>query len=341
MSDRAAPTVAYWYPEPYWTDHEAGGIKSLLPFFDQVAILLPEYMYGRHREANPWLTGPLEDMGLLRVLEPGRFVDGEMTVRLYEILSGLLAVGAFDDLEIPGSHHGYHALSRSRLGWNANVTLSEELIEELLRRQLALPSQDGVSLPLHPAVRTSVLVLLSQLAPTAGRGEGLELFPVTPSRDRIRDLLTLLRLPGLASAGDVVALDAETVSLDLHDAPLESVLEFRGLHGEEFRRYIRDVRRFVRDLSLLDAEEREVAILDRHEELSDMAAALRRTARSYWRRPIARVAVGGAGAGISLASGQPLPAALAGMAALLEWEPQVDAAGPFSYLFELRRSLGV
>jgi hypothetical protein len=167
------------------------------------------------------------------------------------------------------------------------------------------------------------------------------LLPVTPYRNRIRDLLTLLRLPGLASAGEVVALDAETVGLDLQDAPLEAVLEFRDLHGQDLRRYIRDVRGFVRSLSLLESEEREVAIVDRQEELSDAAAGLRRTARSYWRRPVARVAVGAAGAVISLSSGQPLPAALGAMAALLEWEPQHDLAGPFSYLFELHQSLGV
>lgn len=180
-------------------------------------------------------------------------------------------VRTFDDLEIPQSPHGYHALSRTRLGWNADVSLPAELVEELLRRQLALPSQDGVSIPLHPVVRTSVLVLLSQLAPRAGRGQGLELLPVTPSRNRIRDLLTLLRLPGLASAGEVVALDTETVGLDLQDAPLEAVLEFRDLHGQDLRRYIRDVRGFVRSLSLLESEEREAAIVDRQEELSDAA----------------------------------------------------------------------
>jgi hypothetical protein len=69
--------VAYWYPQPCSSDHEAGHVKNLLPFFDDLAILLPSYMYGRHREASPWLVGPLAEMGLLRVLEPGEFVVAE------------------------------------------------------------------------------------------------------------------------------------------------------------------------------------------------------------------------------------------------------------------------
>jgi hypothetical protein len=100
------------------------------------------------------------------------------------------------------------------------------------------------------------------------------------------------------------------------------------------------VREFVRHLSLLSAEEREAALVDRREELADMASVLRRHSRSYWNRPLARVAVGGAGAALSLAAGNPIPAALAGVAALLEWEPNEHSGGAFSYLFEVQRSIG-
>lgn len=54
MNER--PDVAYYYPAPYWMPHETDWIKSLLLFFDRVAILLPGYMYGRHRTADPTLA---------------------------------------------------------------------------------------------------------------------------------------------------------------------------------------------------------------------------------------------------------------------------------------------
>jgi hypothetical protein len=341
MEHTGHPTVAYWYPEPFWADHEAGTVKNLLPFFDQVAILLPDYMHGRHREANPWLTGPLEEMGLLRVLEPGRFVDTAMTTRLHEILRGLLSAGVFDSLAPPESPYGYHAISRTRLGWNADVALASEFTDELISRQLARPSEDGVSIPLHPMVRSTVLVLLSQLAPAAAKNDGLDLFPVTPARERIRDLLSVLHLPGLASSGETVALDSEAVGLDLSAAPLDAVLAFRDEHGAQCRRYLRNVRDFVRNLSLMPSDEREAATIDRQEELADLATDLRKTSRSYWRLPVARVAVGGAGAVVSLATGSALPAALAAMSALLEWDSPGEATGPFSYLFEVQGSLGI
>ena len=58
--------TAYFYPAPYWGSRDSDSIKSLLLFFYDVAILLPGYMYGRHTDADPTLTEPLEDPGLLR-----------------------------------------------------------------------------------------------------------------------------------------------------------------------------------------------------------------------------------------------------------------------------------
>ena len=40
--------TAYYYPSPHWILRDSGWIKSLLLFFDDIAILLPNYMYGRH-----------------------------------------------------------------------------------------------------------------------------------------------------------------------------------------------------------------------------------------------------------------------------------------------------
>ena len=57
------------------------------------------------------------------------------------------------------------------------------------------------------------------------------------------------------------------------------------------------------------------------------------------KRPMARVALGGAGAVLSLAAGNPIPAALTRAGTLLAWEPQDRRGGAFSYLFEVQRSI--
>ena len=54
------PNLAYYYPEPYWLIEidEGDAIKNLLLFFDGIAILLPRYMKGRERAADPILASP-------------------------------------------------------------------------------------------------------------------------------------------------------------------------------------------------------------------------------------------------------------------------------------------
>jgi hypothetical protein len=80
--------------------------------------------------------------------------------------------------------NGYFAgLSRSRMGWNADVELSGLLVEELKKGGLAEDSRDDVSVPLHPTVRTTILVLLSQLSRRAGNAKDSTCIPSRPARN--------------------------------------------------------------------------------------------------------------------------------------------------------------
>jgi hypothetical protein len=192
---------------------------------------------------------------------------------------------------------------------------------------------------LHPVVRTTVLVLLAQLAQKRGRELGMDLQPTTADRTRVADLINVLSLPTMPTAGRIVGLDIETVCLNLEDAPLDDVLAFRSEHGASYRSYMRDVRSVVRELSGYDAEQREEALVDRQERLADVANDLHRTARRSWRRPFAKFGVGAAGAAVSVAIGNPVPALLSFAGAGLELEGGEGPAGPFSFLFETRHAL--
>ncbi len=48
-----ANEAAYYYPEPYWLVGEVDPLKTLLLFFDEIAILLPRYMHGRETANRP------------------------------------------------------------------------------------------------------------------------------------------------------------------------------------------------------------------------------------------------------------------------------------------------
>ena len=153
--------TAYYYPAPYWVFEESDWVKSLLLFFDDIAILLPNYMHGRNTAADPTLAEPLEDRGLLRVLDPNDWVDQEVAGKLAETIIELLANSVFDDL--PETEY-FAEMSQSRIGYGADVKLAKSVVVELQTKGLARPSEDGVSIPLHPDVRTTILVILAQLS---------------------------------------------------------------------------------------------------------------------------------------------------------------------------------
>lgn len=333
--------IAYYYPAPYWTQREVDRIKNLLLFFDGICILLPRYMAGREVSADPYLAGPLEEMGLLTTLDPETFIDQQAAESLITTLTELITTGAFDRLNNYPMHL-YRELSTSRLGSYADPELFEMITEELVLRGLARPSEDGVSVPLHPAVRMTVLVLLSQLSRDAGRRAGMNLHPATTNRRSINELLRVLSLPASPSAGHLVMLDLETVGVDLRSVPLDDILEFRESHGEAYRSYARNIREQVRLLGLLDPQERGGAIRERQAEFKEAAEDLKATALQKWRNPAAFFTLAAAGAGWMVTHGHdPIGALLALLAAGFSL-PSVTSDQPvaaYSYVFKARHEL--
>jgi hypothetical protein len=327
--------VAYHH-EAYWGPGRGDWLKSLLLFFDGVALLVPDYMRDRPLLTDPTLAQPLADQGLLHRLSPETLVDQATTEALTELLDDLLTAGAFDGLD---RDTAFAELSYSRLGGTADAGLTEIVLEQLRDRGLARPSEDGVSIPLHPAVRAFVLVVLPQLLRAPAETAGYALQPASTKPRTVQALLDTLILDALPTAGHVVAVDLEQITLDLAPVPLDEVLDFRRQHGAEHRAYARDLRHFVRDLAGLDQDARDQAFLDRREALADTADQLRRLARTSWRRPLATFGLGIAGSAVTLAAGNPLGAGLAAASALLGLRRQADPASAYFYLFRVQDRL--
>lgn len=337
MSD-VPPETAYYYPEPYWLTGEGGWIKSLLLFFDEVAILLPDYMRGRHIAADLSLAEPLEERGLLRILEPDWFVDEVAAANLIDMIQWLIEERAFDDLpEAPRRAE----LSMSRMGYSTLHETAGRVYETLSARGLAVPSEDGVSIPMHPFVRAVYLVLLAQLARDTGARHGLDLLPTTNGRGVIDILGRYLDLSPMPSRGRVISFDVEAVSIDLDDVPLDEVLDFRAQHRDDHRRYMQNLRAFSLQISGLDDAERERAFADRQAELTTDAFDLLAQARKAWKSPkdVATFALGISGAAWSLASHNLVPALLTVASAGLGMAPDKSQACAFSYLFQAKREL--
>jgi len=160
------------------------------------------------------------------------------------------------------------------MGGFGEEALARQLFESLKARGLARDSEDRKSIPMQPMVRSLILVLLSQILRPHGETLGAELSPATDRPQLVHALQELLSLPDLPSAPHVVALDLETISVDLRLVPMNEVLGFRNENLKECRRYIRGVHRLTRELSALSARAREEELSDRREELKELAGAL-------------------------------------------------------------------
>jgi len=331
----ALQEVAYLH-EPYWNVGEGAWLKSLLLFFDGIAILVPGYMRDRPLYTDPTLAQPLSDQGLLHRLRPETLVGADVATALTDLLDSLIADGAFDDLEAGGS---FAELSYSRLGGLADPHLVEIVQQQLRERGLARESEDGVSIPLHPSIRALVLAALPQLVRGAAEADGLALQPVTGNPRSVRALMASLDLPGSPTRGSVVSADLEQVMFNLDIVPLDEVLDFRRQHGASYRSYARDLRRFVRGQATLEEDAREVAFADRREAIVDAADELRRLARKAWRRPLASFGLGIAGSAVALSLGNPIGAGISASAALLGLQRRADPATAYSYLFQVQERL--
>src|SRR6266446_3438132 len=333
---QALPEVAFYYPGPMWYSGEA--LKNLLLFFDGIALLVPQYMKERPEQQEPWMVGPLRKAGLLHLLEPETLVDKAATQELTTAISGLVRSGVFAGLEKDGT--AFHELSYSRLGGYGEPELAKAVLKELKQHKLALESKDGVSIPMHPVVRATVLVLLAQILRPKGPQVGMDLSPATDRPQLVEALSELLAGGSPASTGRVGAFDLETVAPDLSAVPLDEVLGFRKAHHREFKKYARNVRQFVREISSLPTRERERAFRDRQEEIRDLASDLKRTGWNAWRKP-ASFGLTITGAAWKWQSGDPVGALLAAVgavgAAVGEGRKEVNA---YSYLFQARSRYG-
>ena len=332
------PDIAYYYPAPYWSLREGTWIKSLLLFFEEVAILLPDYMYGRHQAADPTIAKPLEERGLLRVIEPNVWIDAQMATQLAEVIVELLTNGTFDDL--PEAEH-FHELSQSRMGYGVDVELADFLIEELRSRNLARPSEDGVSIPLHPAVRTAILVILAQLSRVAGNDRGLTIHPATNDTGAINDLINTLSRESMPSYNKVVTLDLEPVGLRLDSVPLEDVLQYRSENQDAHKVYMRNLQRFMVELAGIEApEERETLLLERRQEIADAAHDMRRSALRAFRKNLSSWSLGLAGGAWSLSTGDPIGLALTAVSLIPGLFQQHETVTAYSYLFKIEHRFG-
>jgi hypothetical protein len=328
--------IAFYYPNPMW--YSADWVKNLILFFDGIALLVPAYMKNRPEEIDPAIVAGLRKHGLLHIIEPEKAVDKVATEKLAKAMTDIIASGALDHLAREKT--AFHELSMSRLGYYGDESLGKSIFSELKKRKLATDTEDNVSIPMHPMVRTLVLVLLAQILRPHGATLNAELSPATDNPRLVEALSELLAIKSAPSTAAVISFDLAIVGVNLGPVPIDEVLDFRRENLKLHRRYCLSVRKFAVELSLMPEKERREAFVIRQNDLDDIASDLRNRARKAWRKP-ASFGLTLAGAAIAAAAGHPIAAALSAGAAALRYEgTKVANAGAYSYLFAAQHRFG-
>lgn len=209
------------------------------------------------------------------------------------------------------------------------------------RRGLARPTEDGLSIPMHWRIRSVYLLLLAQLAREAGQRQGLDLHPATNTDSAGEVLSSFFNLKPMASRGHVISFDLETVSVDLDSVPLDDVLGFRTENKTLYRGYMTELRSFALQLSLVSNAERERMLNDRRVQIEEQARELTGRVRKAFKSPkkATGFGLGLTGAAWSLATMNPVPAALGLLGPITGMAPDKNVGSVYSYLFEARRKL--
>ncbi|MEZ6057664.1 MAG: hypothetical protein R3C01_13265 [Planctomycetaceae bacterium] len=324
------PEVAFYYPNPYWRNPDWA--KNLILFFDGIGMLIPNYMEHHSDLDDMAVIAGLKEHALFHVIEPETAVDKGATKTLANSLVDIIVSDRLDHLRKDEGTH-FHTLSRSRLGYSGDPELAEFVFQELKERGLAKDSEDGLSIPMHPTVRSLILVLLAQILRPQGRERGLDLSPATDRSELVGALTEMLSAPSGPTASDVVSFDMATVGVDLGSVDIAEILAFRREHYSDHRNYSLSVRQFARDLSLMPKDERKKAFEARQEELDDLASKLRKLARGAWNKP-ASFAISLSGAAWTYATGDPIGAAIAAGGSMLGLGGgESIEVGAYSYLF--------
>jgi hypothetical protein len=323
------PDLAFYYPAFMW--HNSDWVKNIVLFVDGIALLVPAYMHDRPYRFDPAIATGRQEHNLLTILEPESFIDQQSAELLVSQLTDLIASGSLD--AIANDKVPFGELSYSRLGGMADPGLANMIIEELEKRHLARPTEDGVSIPVHPRVHSLVLVLLAQILRAPGKARGLNLHPATDRPHDHEAIKEILQLPALPSTGHVVSLDLQTVGVDLGPVPLDEVLDFRRENGIKYRRYAQNLRELVQRISSAPAEDQQEALRLRQQQIRDASEELAQAAEQAWRRPLT-LFLGIAGAFWSIMAGDPIGGFLSAGTAIAEASQSGPAeAGAYSYLF--------
>jgi hypothetical protein len=342
------PEVAFYHPWPPLDGRPIGAwLKSMLLFFDGVAVVVARedrHILVRGQEET---ILPLEDAGLLHVLDPDDIIEPDVATALTEFV---LEIATSDERELLRDPDSPRSQALLRPRWvepkrlsDGERAASKMVWEEMRRRGYVSRITRDQSVYLNFDAWAAILAFLAQALRPAGQARGLDLLPATDNPALLRGFRSIVQRQGrrgVVSRAEVVGFDLEQVAVDLSQIPIDDVLAFRQRHGADYQRYSTTVRTFVDEVGSAPGVDRAELFRSRRDELAAEADRLTQLARTWWRRPVASVSMGLAGGVWAGANRDWSTAALSLLAGIVGAGGGADRTSAYSYLFRTQSRFG-
>jgi hypothetical protein len=326
------PEFAFYYGDWIWNEDLTGWVKSLLLFFDGIALSVSPEKAEELIESNPVLAQPLAELDLLRNYWPNSFDEWlepytaeaakyvPLVRRIIEIYERIPEGGT---LSASDQHEIERVVTESgdvvKAGWKAY----SNTISRAAQKYGGTPSQ-------MKAIASGFMARLLRKNVT-----DVAIEPVIDDEDA-GGFVAALTGSHYAGRGKIVIGDLVQIGIDLSAVPLDEVLDFRSKYGSEYRSYSNEVRKLVLELSLMDEADQPLALRERRAELEDRAEQLRKTGRAAFARQSITLGFGLAGAAWTLVHGDPWGASFAASAAAAGLSRQDPESIGASYTYILR-----
>jgi len=308
---RSQRRTALFYDAPLSTPEDVALLKSMLLFFDDIAVFSTPAHPSRPPLIAPHLSAPLAERGLLQFVDPRDVMSSHAEVIVRAALHRAVTENA--ERWTAAATGGDWHIDVPRLQGHFSVPVSIETSESSASRHpgsldlFKLLAQEGLLFPdestedewvVIPGIASVANSILAQAVRAAAGEQGRLIEPVATRRDEARVFTAILEdAVENVGASDVVTSDVSAVSLDLSGIGLDDILDFRARHRSEFRAY----GLALQALMAWPPTSRE--LVDRRAALADEAHRLRELQRTRWTKLGAAVSLGIIGATWTLATG--------------------------------------
>jgi hypothetical protein len=330
------PLVGYYAGGWIWPDDQIDWVKSLLPFFDKLSLILPPELVPQAVRDDDVIAQPLIDLGILETRDPADVLDHKATTEIVDEMRRLIEQREGDSLqeftELVTAPENWQTITYTHFGiYDSEV---QELLRDLRARGLAgaLDPKTGL-FPLDRNLHAAVVAVCAQKMCRLDREKGLDVVPFRPPTGRSAPR----REPRMLA--EVLSGDLANVGPNLSRLPLADVLAFRAEHLAAYNKYMRDLRTAARLLeTTTDQVDRKRLLLDRQAELREAADSLRRSTRSAGLKTGLSVGLALVGVGTSFVAGPVVGAVVAAAASAAGLIPDSRVDSPYTYLFKFAKS---